>query len=146
MSAWLIWLCAALILILVEVASQAIWAFCLALGCLFAALLSIFVPSLTAQGLTIGIGALVSWMILAPIVRKWEHKRNKATRTGMDALLGRTAIITEEIRPGELGRARIDGDYWQVRAPGVNMPIHRGTEVKVTAYDSIILSVEKYNV
>lgn len=142
MSPWLIWLCAAFVLLLVEVLSQAVWAFCLAIGCLIASLLSLFTPSLAAQGISIGVGAVLAWLLLAPFVRKWEHKRSKSTRTGMDALLGRTAVVTDEIRPGELGRARIDGDYWQVRAPGAHATIHRGAEVTVTSYDSIILTVE----
>ncbi|MCM1309736.1 MAG: NfeD family protein [Bacteroides sp.] len=141
--AWLIWLCTALVLLLVEVFSQAVWSFCLAIGCLCASVLSVFVPSLAAQGITIGVCTLIAWLLLAPIVKKWEHKRSKTARTGMDALLGRKAVVTDEIRPGELGRARIDGDYWQVRAPGIDTTIHRGAEVSVTAYDSIILTVEK---
>lgn len=145
MEAWLIWLCAAFILLLVELLSQAVWAFCLAIGCLAAALLSPFVSSLALQGIAIGVFTLLAWLLLAPVVRKWEHKRSKSARTGMDALLGRKAIVTDEIRPGEIGRARIDGDCWQVKAPGVESTIRRGEEVTVTAYDSIILTVEYQN-
>lgn len=64
-----------------------------------------------------------------------------AARTGMDALLGRRAIVTETVRPGSLGRARIDGDNWQVQAPSEPMAIPVGAEVIVTGYDSIILTV-----
>ena len=71
-----------------------------------------------------------------------EKRRGYDSRTGMDALLGRKAVVTHEIRPGELGRARIDGDNWQVRAPGVRTVIRHGEEVSVTGYDSIILTVE----
>lgn len=59
----------------------------------------------------------------------------------MDALEGRRATVTHAIRPGQLGRARIDGDNWQVRAPGVDREIRAGEEVSVTGYDSIILTV-----
>ncbi len=142
MSPWLIWLCAALILLLVEVLTQAVWSFCLAIGCLVASILSLFTPSLAAQGISIGIGAVLAWLLLAPLVRKWEQKRSKTVRTGMDALLGRTAVVIEDIRPGELGRVRIDGDCWQVRASGAESSIRRGTEVTVISYDSIILTVE----
>ena len=62
-------------------------------------------------------------------------------RTGMDALLGRRATVTHAIRPGELGRARIDGDNWQVQCPSATEEIKAGTEVVVTSYDSIILTV-----
>lgn len=143
MSSWIIWLIAAVLLLVVEVLSQAVWAFCLAIGCLVAAAVSCFTPSAAVQGICVGVTAVLAWLLLAPFVRKWEHKRGRTSRTGMDALLGRRAVVTDEIRPGELGRARIDGDYWQVRAPGTDRPIHRGSEVVVTAYDSIILTVEE---
>ena len=35
----------------------------------------------------------------------------------------------------------LDGDNWQVRAPGIEVEIPEGAEVSVTAYDSIILTV-----
>lgn len=68
-------------------------------------------------------------------------RTGREARTGMDALLGRKAVVTNEIRPGDTGRVRIDGDNWQAVAPGVNFTIHKGTETVVTAYDSIILTV-----
>jgi len=54
---------------------------------------------------------------------------------------GRIAIVTETVRPGSLGRARIDGDNWQVQAPSEPMAIPVGAAVIVTGYDSIILTV-----
>ncbi len=42
---------------------------------------------------------------------------------------------------GHLGRARIDGDNWQVRCPESTAEIPAGNEVVVTSYDSIILTV-----
>jgi membrane protein implicated in regulation of membrane protease activity len=78
-------------------------------------------------------------------VKRWHErqisKEGGAALTGMDALIGRKAIVTEDVRPGEKGRARIDGDVWQVVAPGVDSIISRGAEVTVTAYNSIILTV-----
>ncbi len=43
--------------------------------------------------------------------------------------------------PGEKGRARIDGDSWQVVAPGEPYAVPVGAEVIVTDYDSIVLAV-----
>lgn len=133
---------AACVLLLIEVLSQAVWAFCFAVGCLVALLLSLFTDSLSIQGIAVALAAVAAWLLLAPIVRRWERRNEKQTRTGMDALLGRRAIVTEEIRPGHTGRARIDGDNWQVVAPGIDIPIQTGSEVVVTAYDSIILTVK----
>lgn len=142
MSPWIIWLIAACLLLALEVLSQAVWALCFAVGCLAAMLLSFITGSAALQALSVPLVAILTWIIFAPVVRKWESKRSKNSRTGMDALLGRRATVTEDIRPGELGRARIDGDSWQVSAPGAEATIRRGHEVVVTAYDSIILTVE----
>lgn len=143
MSAWIIWLIAAAILLIVEVFSQAIWAFSLSVGCLAAAALSVFVDSTLAQGICIAVVAVIAWLSLAPVIKRMKAHTAHRARTGMDALLGRRAVVIDEIRPQELGRARIDGDYWQVKAPGIDHVIHHGSEVIVTSYDSIILTVEE---
>lgn len=143
MSAWIIWLIAAVVLLVVEVFSQAVWAFSLSVGCLAAAALSVFVDSAAWQGICVAVVAVIAWLALAPVIKRMKAKTAHIARTGMDALLGRRAIVIDEIRPDELGRARIDGDYWQVRAPGIGHVIHHGSEVIVTSYDSIILTVEE---
>lgn len=143
MSTWIIWLIVAAILLLIEVLSQTVWTFCCAVGCLAAALLSVFVDSTAAALICIAVVAVLAWFALAPLVRRLEKKTAHSARTGMDALLGRRAIVIDEIRPDHLGRARIDGDYWQVKAPGIDHVIHHGREVVVTSYDSIILTVEE---
>ena len=141
MSAWIIWLIAAILLLILEVLSQAVWSLCFAIGCIAAMAISFLTNSAAYQGLTVGIVAILSWIIFAPMIRKWENKRNQGSRTGMDALLDRTGIITKEIKPGGIGRVRIDGDYWQAKAPEATRTINCGEEVRVKAYDSIILSV-----
>lgn len=143
MSAWIIWLIAAVMLLIVELFTQSVWAFSLSVGCLAAAALSVFVDSAAWQGICVAVVAVIAWLSLAPVIKRMKAKTAHKARTGMEALLGRRAVVIDEIRPGELGRARIDGDYWQVKAPGIDHVIHHGDEVIVTSYDSIILTVEK---
>lgn len=142
MTPWVIWLIAAVLLLILEVGSQAVWAFCFAIGCLAAMVASIFSDSLVLQALFVAVFAIGSWIVFAPVVRKWEHKREPQTRTGMDALIGRRAVVVDEIRVGQTGRVRIDGDCWQVQAPDCSSIVHKGAEVLVTGYDSIILTVK----
>ena len=90
-------------------------------------------------------GSVIAYLLLVPLFRRkktFVQKSDENSRTGMDALLGRRAVVTKEIRPGELGRARIDGDNWQVRAPGIEETLPRGADVSVTGYESIILEVK----
>ncbi|MCM1153644.1 MAG: NfeD family protein [Muribaculum sp.] len=144
MSIWIIWLIIAALLAIVEILSQSIWTLCLAVGCICAAISdSVGIP-LVWQIAIMALGAVLAFPALLPLFRKWHHPKKGApdTRTGMDALLGRRGIVVDEIRPGQLGRVRIDGDRWQAKVPHSDRVIPRGAEVVVNAYDSIILTVE----
>lgn len=145
MDSWLIWLIAAAICLALEVLTLSMWALCLSVGCLFAMLASLVGLESLGQVTALAAGAFAAYLLLIPLFRRIRTRFNalhgREARTGMDALLGRKAIVTEPILPGHLGRARIDGDNWQVRAPGVSTVIPYGAEVSVTSYDSIILDV-----
>lgn len=145
MESWLIWLIAAAICLAIEVLSQSMWALCLSVGCLFAMLASFMGLDSLGQVMVLAAGVVASYLLLIPLLKRIRTRFNalhgREARTGMEALLGRKAIVTEPILPGHLGRARIDGDNWQVRAPGVSTVIPYGAEVSVTSYDSIILDV-----
>lgn len=142
MEIWITWLIVAALLIVIEVLSQMMWALCLAVGALAAMVCSLCGLDMIWQVVALGVASALAYIVFLPIFRRWHERSDlREARTGMDALLGRKAIVTHEIRPGQLGRARIDGDSWQVRAPGVNQTIKAGSEVVVTAYDSIILTV-----
>ena len=146
MEIWIIWLIAAALLAIAEVLTQSIWTLCLAIGCAAGLVCSLCGVPAAWQIAATAIASVAAYFILLPWFKRRmtieEKRRGYDSRTGMDALLGRKAVVTHEIRPGELGRARIDGDNWQVRAPGVRTVISHGEEVSVTGYDSIILTVE----
>lgn len=145
MEMWIIWLIVAAALVITEVLTQMIWTLCLAIGCIGALVASLFGASIVWQIVIMAIVSVVAFVWLIPVFKRWHEESNRRERrddrTGMDALLGRKAVVTEEIRPGQLGRARIDGDNWQVRS-SVDETIKNGSEVVVTSYDSIILHVK----
>ncbi len=145
MDLWILWLAVTGVLLILEIAFQWVWTLCLAIGCIVAMIGALCDASLLMQIVYMSASAVLAYILLIPVLNKWQDKaRSKPkARTGMDALLGRVAVVTDEIKPGRLGRARIDGDYWQVRLPGATQTVHRGEEVIVTGYDSIILTVEK---
>lgn len=144
MDAIFVWLIIGLVLAAIEVIFQCVWAICLAFGCLGGFVAASFGVSIPFQIGATAVVSVIEFFTFMPVMRKFYAVRaqSKEHRTGMDALLGRKATITDEIRPGEIGRARIDGDSWQVKAPGHDTVIGRGEKVVVTAYDSIILTVE----
>lgn len=142
MELWTIWLIIAALLLITEVLTQMMWALCLTTGAVGALVLSLLGVDPVYQIVALPAIGLGTYAAVLPRFRRWHARQaERQARTGMDALLGRRAIVTHAIRPGQLGRARIDGDNWQVQAPGVEEEIPAGAEVSVTAYDSIILTV-----
>ena len=119
MEIWIIWLIAAALLAIAEVLTQSIWTLCLAIGCAAGLVCSLCGVPAAWQIAATAIASVAAYFILLPWFKRRmtieEKRRGYDSRTGMDALLGRKAVVTHEIRPGELGRARIDGDNWQVR-------------------------------
>lgn len=142
MEPWIIWLIAAAALLIIEVLTQMMWALCLAIGVAGAMTCALLGLDITWQTVAMAALSVIGYVVLLPLFRRW-HARTEAreARTGMDALLGRRATVTHAIHPGRLGRARIDGDNWQVKAPSADKTIAAGSEVTVTSYDSIILTV-----
>ena len=140
---WIFWLIIGILLIIAEIMSQMLWALCLGLGAVCAMVAELIGLDMVWQIVIMGVSAMIFYFTVFPIFRKIQNQKSMHTsRTGMDALLGRKAVVTKEIHPGKTGRARIDGDNWQVVAPGVSETVHIGSEVVVSSYDSIILTVE----
>ncbi|MGM9852468.1 MAG: NfeD family protein [Muribaculaceae bacterium] len=143
---WIIWLIACGILLITEVLTQMLWALCLAVGCLLGFAGDLCGASPVWQFVLFIVGALLSYVLLVPLFQRWHalqvDRKGKAARTGMDALLGRHAVLADEITAERPGRGRIDGDSWQMVSDDKAVPaIPRGTEVVITGYDSIILHV-----
>ncbi|MDE6266662.1 MAG: NfeD family protein [Muribaculaceae bacterium] len=145
MNGWIIWLTVAAVLLILEVLTQTMWLLCMAIGCTGALIAALCGASTVWQVTALAGSSVLAYLLIMPWFRKLHiaatAKESRNARTGMDALLGRHAIITHEIKPGQPGRARIDGDNWQVTAPGHTQIIPRGQEVVVTGYNSIILEV-----
>lgn len=143
---WMIWLIVAAALVIVEVVSQQFWTLCLAVGCVASMACALFGLNIVWQMVALSVAAVVAFAALVPVFRRWHERRYADSphdhRTGMDALLGRRAEVVNDILPGETGRVRIDGDFWQARAPHANASIPKGHTVVVDAYDSIILTVQ----
>lgn len=139
MDAWIIWLILAAFLITVEFFTQTMWALCLSAGALGAMVCALTGLGLGWQTASMALLSAVACVVILPLFRR--RRTPPDSRTGMDALLGRRAIVTHAVHPGRLGRARIDGDNWQIKARSTDTAIAPGTEVVVIAYDSIILTV-----
>jgi membrane protein implicated in regulation of membrane protease activity len=131
MDSWVIWLIAAVIFAIGELATTSFFLAPFAGGALVATLLAA-----TGAGATIewAVFLVVSILLLAalrPVAR--EHMRTKSRiRTGTAALVGQTATVVERIANAEgVGCVRLDGEIWTARAYDDDETFEPGTRVQV---------------
>ena len=141
MQAYLIWLIAALALIIFEICSATFGAICFAIGAGFSALAAGLGANLTWQIIVFAVVSLLTFIFLRPFMLKFLDRKSKDVKTNADALVGRKAVVSERIDATQhTGRVAVDGDDWKaVSADG--SVIEKGTEVEILKRDSVILTV-----
>ena len=141
MDAWHLWVIAALLLVVSEMFNGDFWLVCLGIGALLAAAVSLLLPGLVPGILVFSAGSLVSlWMVRPALLRRFQVPQ---LRTGVDALLGRSGIVTEAIDPATgAGRVRVEGEDWR-GASLDELSLPAGTRISVVQVNGTILVVEK---
>jgi membrane protein implicated in regulation of membrane protease activity len=131
MDPWVIWLIAAVVFAVGEIATLGFFLAPFAGGALLAALVS------AAGGgtlISLLVFLLVSGVLLAalrPLAR--SHRRMPAQlRTGTAALVGRTAMVTERISNDDgTGSVKLEGESWTARSYDEDAVIEAGRRVQV---------------
>ena len=131
MDPWVLWLIAAVVLAIGEIATMGFFLAPFAAGALVAALV---LAAGTGTAITLIVFLLVSIGALAalrPIAR--SHRRMPAQiRTGTAALVGRQAMVVERIANDEgVGCVRLNGEVWTARSYDDDAVIEPGVRVHV---------------
>lgn len=126
---WIVWLIVAAVLGAVEIATVT-----LAFGVVAAGALVAAVAGAAGGGLPVQFGAFVAASAVGLGVARplaMRHVRQPPLlRTGAAALIGRTAVVVEEVT-GQGGRVRIGADLWSSRSYDETLVIPAGTTVDV---------------
>jgi membrane protein implicated in regulation of membrane protease activity len=129
MDLWIIWLILAVALGVAE-----IFTLTAALGLLSAAALitsgaaAVGLP-LYGQILVFVVSSIAAMVLIRPVAQR-HMLRPQLERFGVEALVGRTARVIEEVT-GHGGRIRIDGEEWTARAYDDSLVIPAGATVDV---------------
>lgn len=145
MSDWQIWIVAAALLLVAEMFAPGFWLASLAVGCGAAAVAALFPIGLLGQVLVFAASTVGSLFGLRPVlVRRFLHARGMEVRTNVEALVGKSGVVTKRIDPvTRVGRVVVDGEDWRgalLEGEGVIEP---GTRVIVVQVDGSTLVVEK---
>ncbi len=141
MELYYYWLITAILLVIIEIFTAGFGALCFAFGALASALTAYLGGSFSWQLAVFAVISLLCFLFVRPFVLKFLTRKNQEVKTNVDALIGRKGVVTERIDPAQhSGRVKVDGDEWKAVSED-GTPIETGTEVEITARESIIVTV-----
>jgi membrane protein implicated in regulation of membrane protease activity len=127
--AWIIWLIIAAVLGAVEIFTVTLAFGLVAIGALVAAVAGAAGGDLAVQFGAFVVASAVGLGVARPIAMR-HVRQPPVLRTGAAALVGRTAVVVEEVT-GDSGRVRIGADVWSSRSYDETLVIAAGTRVDV---------------
>lgn len=129
MGAWIIWLIVAAVLGVAELMTTTLAFGLIAVAAVVAAAVGAFHVGAPIQLIAFVAASAAGLAFVRPIAIR-HIKQPPLLRTGSAALVGRSAIVTEEVT-GYGGRVRIGGDEWSSRAYDETLVIPVGRVVDV---------------
>ena len=137
----LCWLLLAAIFIVVELATLGLTTIWFAGGAFIAAIAGACGANLAIQVILFLVISILLLVLTRPIAVK--HLDSKIEKTNSEALIGKTAVVTQEINNlNATGQAKINGMDWTARAKVEDEVIPDGTIVTIVEISGVKLIVE----
>ena len=133
MMSWIVWLIVAAVLGVAELLTTTLAFGLIAVAAVVAAVVGAFDLGLPIQLVAFIVAAGAGLGFVRPIAIR-HIKQPPALRTGAQALVGRSAIVLEEVTEHS-GRVRIGGEEWSSRPYDESLVIPVGTKVDVMQID-----------
>jgi membrane protein implicated in regulation of membrane protease activity len=134
MPAWLVWVIIAAVLSAVELLTLTVAAGLLAVAALAASVSAALGAGAAGQAAAFAVAGGLSMAVVLPAVRRHRRVGRPAARTGVAALVGRSALVIEPVDDHH-GRVRIGGEVWSARAFAPGQVIPAGAVVDVFQID-----------
>ena len=140
MSASQLWLLAGVGLMIAEMIAPGFWLMSVAVGCFAASVAGLLPLGVVTQVAALAGGTVASLALLRPfLLRRFQRGH---VRTNMDALIGKTAIVTQRIGPQGMGRLMVEGEDWRAMSLD-DAAVEPGTRVIVVEVDGTTLKVDR---
>jgi inner membrane protein len=140
---WWLWLLLGLILLGLEMASVGgFFVIFFGVGALVVGVLAglHLVAAVWLQWLLFSAVSIVSMLLLRRPLLEWM-KRREPVRPPVDSLVGQTAVLTEDLPSGGVGKAELRGTSWNVRTQQ-QTGLVRGQRTRVERVDGLTLWVK----
>ena len=127
---WQIWLIISGVCFIVEIITVGFLIFWLAIGALFAMLVSFFTDNIVIQTAVFVISSTVLIFATKPFVKKFAKGKSNF-KSNVYSIIGDTGIVTKNIDSiNETGQVKINGELWSAVGKD-DIDIEEGTEVKI---------------
>ena len=136
----IIWVAAIIVFIVIEIFTQGLTSIWFAGGALGGCITAMAGAGPLAQVIVFIIVSIILIIATRPFKKKMLDK--KIQKKNVETVIGQTALVEEEIKPGQPGRVRLDGKIWTAKG-AVEEPIPAGQQVTVTDIQGVTLTVVK---
>lgn len=136
----LIWFVIIIIAAIIEISTMDLTSVWFAIGALLSFIISIFSDNVILQIAVFIVVSVILLLSVRPIAK--NYFRTNLVNTNADRLVGKIAICTKEIRPGERGEVKIDGKFWTAITSGDDTVLET-EKVEVLAIEGVKLIVVK---
>lgn len=143
MEGWQVWIIIGIICFIFEVMTTGFYLAGFGISCFSAGAASYFDLSFNLQLLTFSLSVLVLFFGVRPFFVKYIYRRGEKHSFGVQALIGKTGIVTETIRNAEnSGRVNVGGESWKALSETGEI-IETNKMVIVKRFEGVTLYVEK---
>ena len=133
-----VWLALAGMFVVLEILTMSLIFASFALAALIGAFAAALWTHSIAQWLGFAIAAVLTLGILRPFAKKYLFSKSTDSQTGIDVLIGATAVCTSEVTMAG-GRIRLQNETWSARS--LEGSIESGEHVFVTAIEGAVALV-----
>lgn len=134
------WVIAFIVFIVVEAFTAGVVSIWFAFGALAALISALLGASI---GVQVAVFLVVSALMLVftrPIMKNWLNV--KVTKTNVDAILGKTGVVTKPIFMNEYGEVKVGGQRWTAKGVA-SEAIELNEQIEVIAVEGVKLIVKR---
>jgi membrane protein implicated in regulation of membrane protease activity len=139
LSMWQIMLVVAVLFLILEIFTPAMFFLNLAISAVIVSAVSLFVCDFTFNIVLFVILSFVLLSVLRPILMNWKSTEN--SKTGIEEkYIGKVVKVTSDVTKTS-GVISIYGERWEARVDGESIPA--GSDARIVRNESLIMFVEK---
>ena len=133
---WYVWLIIAVAFIVLEIMTVGFLVFWLAIGALFAMIVSFFTSNIIVQTVIFVISSILLISLTKPFVNKLT-KKDVTVQTNAYSIIGKKGVVTQDINSTlGVGQIKVNGEVWSAKSKSDSV-IEKGTEIEVLEIDGV---------